>query len=137
VKAGAIDTTGKIVPFFFEAGNLTTQYWDGVHTTANGAVNGGSGTWDNTTTKWTDAGGATNGPFTNGAAIFAGPAGGTVILGAQIQFTGLVFNTDGYVINGAETVHARPAQQCSNHHGTCGHRHAQRADRWRRRAHQE
>jgi autotransporter-associated beta strand protein len=101
VNFGSINTTGKIVPFFFIVGSHTTQYWDGTHTMANGMVAGGSGIWDNTMTNWTDAVGATNGPFTSGVAIFAGPAGGTVTLGAQIQFTGLEFNTDGYVINGA------------------------------------
>ncbi|MEP6668965.1 MAG: autotransporter-associated beta strand repeat-containing protein [Chthoniobacter sp.] len=74
------------------------SYWNGSHTTPNGAVNGGTGTWDNTTTNWTEGTGVTSGPWAGTMGIFAGSAG-TATLGANISFTGLQFSTDGYTIN--------------------------------------
>lgn len=76
------------------------QYWDGPNTTSNNAVDGGSGTWNNSLTNWTTASGSTNAPWQSGTAIFSG-ASGTATLGANIAFKEIQFATDGYVIAGS------------------------------------
>ncbi|MEI9895276.1 MAG: hypothetical protein WDN28_15640 [Chthoniobacter sp.] len=64
----------------------TFNYWNGSHTVPNGTVNGGTGTWDNATTNWTDSTGATSGAWiSGGVAHFTGTAG-TVTLGDNIHF---------------------------------------------------
>jgi outer membrane autotransporter protein len=77
-----------------------TQFWDGSNTVANGAIDGGSGNWDNFTTNWTNSIGTANSSWQNGTAIFSGSAG-TVTLTDQIFFAGMVFMTDGYLIDAA------------------------------------
>jgi fibronectin-binding autotransporter adhesin len=79
------------------ASGFTDQFWDGTTKVGSGKIQGGSGTWDNVTTNWTNMDGTINAPWNNGFAIFEGTAG-TVTLGANINFTGLQFMTDGYVI---------------------------------------
>src|SRR5471030_2606833 len=39
------------------------QYFNGAQTTPNGAINGGGGVWNNTTTNWTDATGTASNPY--------------------------------------------------------------------------
>jgi autotransporter-associated beta strand protein len=79
-------------------GPLPIAYWNGTHTSPNGIVNGGTFTWDNRTTNWTNQTGTVSGTWANGLGIFAGTAG-TVTLADNIFFTGLQFFTDGYVID--------------------------------------
>jgi fibronectin-binding autotransporter adhesin len=72
-------------------------YWD-TNATATGL--GGSGTWNTSTSVWTQAVDGVSGPYvpwTNGQdnAIFGGTAG-TVQLGAPISAHNLTFNVDGY-----------------------------------------
>jgi fibronectin-binding autotransporter adhesin len=81
----------------------TSIYWDGSNTTANGAVDGGSGTWDSTTTNWTNAAGTVNLAYIPELVIFAGTAG-TVTLVENLNANGLQFLTSGYVINGTNTL---------------------------------
>jgi fibronectin-binding autotransporter adhesin len=83
-----------------------TQFWDGPNTVANGAIDGGSGNWDNFITNWTNSTGTANSSWQNGTAVFGGSAG-TVTLTDQIFFAGMVFMTDGYLINaaGANSLH--------------------------------
>ena len=45
----------------------TTQYWDGVDTTANGAINIGNGTWNLSNTNWTNSAGSVNSAWVNGS----------------------------------------------------------------------
>ena len=73
------------------------QFWDGALTTGNGTIAGGSGTWTNTLTNWTDPNGANNAPWGRGVGIFAGAAG-TVSVADTIAFQGLQFTTDGYTL---------------------------------------
>jgi fibronectin-binding autotransporter adhesin len=83
-----------------------TQFWDGPNAVADGAIDGGTGNWDNRTTNWTNSTGTANSSWQNGIAIFGGTAG-TVTLTDQIFFAGMVFMTDGYLINaaGANSLH--------------------------------
>ena len=91
------------------ASGFTDQFWDGTTTTADGIVHGGSGTWDNVTTNWTNMDAKVNAGWQNGFAIFEGTAG-TVTLGANISFIGMQFITDGYTITapGSQTLIAAP-----------------------------
>lgn len=94
-------TTGVVgqVNLVVSASAGAAQFWDGANTTFDGTVHGGSGTWNNFTTNFTDAGVTVNQSWQNGVAIFsAGP--GTVILGDNIAFQGLQFTVDGYTIAG-------------------------------------
>jgi fibronectin-binding autotransporter adhesin len=87
------------------ASGLALNFWDGAAGPKNnGAINGGTGVWqagggDN----WTDAGGAVNAAYSNGAfAVFAG-ASGTVTVDnglGQVSASGLQFATGGYTITG-------------------------------------
>ena len=76
-------------------------YWDGDDTTAD--ADGGSGTWDTSSTNWDDA---ETGGFdatwdnSNPDTAFFGGAAGTVTLNTVITANGLVFNTAGYLITG-------------------------------------
>jgi autotransporter-associated beta strand protein len=72
-------------------------FWDGTVTVADGIIHGGTGTWNNTTTNWTDAAATVNAPWRNGFAVFEGTAG-TVTLGDTIRTSGMQFMSDGYTI---------------------------------------
>jgi fibronectin-binding autotransporter adhesin len=82
--------------------SFTTQFWDGPNTVADATIRGGTGTWNNVTTNWTNANASANAAWGNGFAIFKGTAG-TVTLGDNIHFTGMQFVTDGYTIVPANT----------------------------------
>ncbi|MEG2999923.1 MAG: autotransporter domain-containing protein [Comamonas sp.] len=77
----------------------SVQYWDGGQTTANGTIDGGSGSWAAGTTNWTDANGNSNSAWAGGEAVFQGTAGTVQMNGPQTA-TGLRFATDGYVLDG-------------------------------------
>ncbi len=81
---------------------LATNFWDGPNTTANGAVDGGTGTWNNTTSHWTNVDGSFNQAYIPGLAIFSGAAG-TVTLGASVAANVMQFTTTGYVVNSTST----------------------------------
>jgi autotransporter-associated beta strand protein len=74
-----------------------TQFWDGAVTTGNGAIAGGSGTWNNTSANWTTPNGALNASWQGGFAVFEGTAG-TVTVGEPVSYQELQFSTTGYTI---------------------------------------
>lgn len=78
----------------------TAQYWDGANTTANGVVNGGTGTWDGSATNWTNTGGNANAAWAGTlAAIFGGTAGTVTIAdGFTANATGYGFEVGGYTL---------------------------------------
>lgn len=93
------------------------QFFNGSQTTPNGAVNGGGGVWDTTTTNWTDFSGSTStayDPSSSSGTIFGsgGPStpakGGTVtVTPGGVQLTNLVvFDLTGdgsiYAIQGGD-----------------------------------
>ncbi|HWK42654.1 MAG TPA: autotransporter outer membrane beta-barrel domain-containing protein, partial [Croceibacterium sp.] len=87
---------------------LTLNFWDGTDGIRNnGAIEGGNGVWQNSAgdDSWTEATGAVNAAYADGAfAIFSG-TGGTVTvdnsLGA-VTASGMQFTADGYAIGGDE-----------------------------------
>ncbi|MGK6353839.1 autotransporter-associated beta strand repeat-containing protein [Sphingomonas sp. DT-207] len=87
-------------------GGATLNFWDGAAGPKfNGAVDGGSGVWQNGSSNdnWADATGAVNAGYDDGAfAIFTGAAGTVTVdngLGA-VTASGLQFAVDGYTIAG-------------------------------------
>ncbi len=74
-------------------------YWDGADGVGNGVISGGSGTWNLSNTNWT--GGppsAINANWQqNTLGVFNAP-GGTVDIVESIQFQGLQFTGDGYLL---------------------------------------
>ena len=78
------------------------QFWDGANTTADGAINGGAGTWDLASSNWTRSNGDVNDTWNSNFAVFQG-ASGTVTVDAAsgaINTTGLQFADDGFVVDG-------------------------------------
>jgi fibronectin-binding autotransporter adhesin len=98
------------VNLLVSASGFATQYWDGTNTVADGTIHGGSGTWDNVTTNWTNVDATVSAPWQSQTAIFEGTAG-TVTLGANIQFSAMEFLITGYTIvaPGAQTLIAATA----------------------------
>lgn len=85
---------------------LMLNFWDGAAGPRNnGVVNGGDGTWQNSsgTDSWTDADGLVNADYADATfAIFAGTSGTVQVdnsLG-DVRASGLQFAVDGYVIGG-------------------------------------
>jgi autotransporter-associated beta strand protein len=91
------------------------QYFNGAQTTPNGAINGGSGVWDKTTTNWTNAAGTASNPYdpsvgtstvfgasgsstpASGGTVTVGPGGVLLTGDVQFQATG---NNSIYTIQG-------------------------------------
>jgi fibronectin-binding autotransporter adhesin len=84
-----------------------TQFWDGSNTVNNGTVHGGSGTWSNFATNFTNAGATLNQAWQNGVAVFSA-APGIVTLGADILFRGMQFTIDGYTVAGSGALALHP-----------------------------
>ncbi len=83
-----------------------TQYWDGASTTANGTVDGGTGTWNQTATNWTNAAGNANKAWLGGfGAEFAGTAGNVTLAdGFTANATAYDFRVAGYTVSGNGTI---------------------------------
>lgn len=103
--ASLITNVAGQVSVQFTLGVPTVLYWDGTDTTAaSSAVNGdgGSGTWNSTTTNWTSAPGfSTSFAWGSQTGVFAGAAGGTVQVSGTQAFQQLRFETGGYVLDTA------------------------------------
>ena len=84
------------------SGTSLLEFWDGPNVVENGAVTGGTGTWDNTTTNWTVADGSSNSAWKQGFAVFEGTAG-TVTLAQNVTMAGLQFVTNGYLITSSNS----------------------------------
>ncbi|MGX1305536.1 fibronectin-binding autotransporter adhesin [Amorphus suaedae] len=79
--------------------NQSLQFWDGANTSPNGTVDGGSGTWDGTTTNWTTSSGSVNFAWSKSVGVFSGTAGTVTVSGTQ-AFDTLQFKTSGYQLTG-------------------------------------
>lgn len=106
------------LPFGFGLGDLTLQtsqanqinllvnangqnilFWDGSNTTADGQVNGGTGTWNAGSSNWTDLNGTTNSAWNGSFAVFQGTAGDVTVVGPQ-AINGMQFVSNGYHLLG-------------------------------------
>lgn len=76
-----------------------TLYWDGPNIAPDGTVNGGTGTWDNTATNWTNSAGTLNSTWASDTGIFQGTAG-TVSIGAIVTVRAMRFEVDNYQLMG-------------------------------------
>ena len=76
---------------------FANQFWNGSFTSPDGTIHGGSGTWNNSATNWTNVDATVSAPWQSGFSIFAG-ATGTVALGDNIRIGGMQFMTGGYTI---------------------------------------
>lgn len=78
--------------------------WDGANITANGAVDGGAGTWTETGTNWTIANGSANAAYDeNQLLIFTGTSGIVHVddsLGSVELNSGVQFAVNGYSVTG-------------------------------------
>lgn len=84
---------------------MNFSFWDGAGPKGNNVIDGGSGTWvaGGPDTSWTDASGAVNSHFNNGAfAIFQGTPGTVTVSNANgpVYAGGMQFAADGYLIQG-------------------------------------
>lgn len=75
-----------------------TLEWDAGNNAANGAVEGGAGTWDGATDNWTKNGGNSNIDWDPGSVAQFGGAGGLVTLTGVQVIDGLVFTGGNYII---------------------------------------
>jgi len=80
-------------------GGFGLQFWDGSTTTANAAIDGGSGVWNAASTNWTTSDGTINAAWGGGFAVFQASAG-VVTLAEDIRTDGMQFSTDGYRVTG-------------------------------------
>ncbi|MCW0047099.1 autotransporter domain-containing protein [Brevundimonas sp. BT-123] len=110
LPAGA---NGNIQTVFAGQVNLVVgrglQFWDGGNTTANLAVDGGSGVWNNTTTNWTRSEGDVNEAWQGRGAVFQGTAGTVTIAPEGVSASGLQFAVNGYTLTGGVLTLATPA----------------------------
>ncbi len=81
-------------------GDGEVLFWDGAQTASNNFIEGGTGTWNNAATNWTDSSGAVQRAWNGRTAVFAGTAG-TVTLGESVSTRGMQFATTGYVVSGS------------------------------------
>ena len=81
------------------------QFWDGANTTPNGTIDGGTGTWDDSTTNWTSPTGNVNDVFQSSlVSTFAGTAGtATLADGFTANPRALEFQTPGYTVAASGT----------------------------------
>lgn len=85
------------------------QFWNGAQSTANGTINGGSGTWGGTATNWTDTNGEREDAWGSRFAVFQGAAGTVTIASEGVSASGLQFVTDGYRLEGGSLTLTAPA----------------------------
>lgn len=81
------------------------NFWDGGNMAnhGNGAIDGGTGTWNTANTNWADQDGTLHGAWSDGQfAIFSGTAGTVTVdnSGGDIVVDGMQFAVDGYRIEG-------------------------------------
>jgi autotransporter-associated beta strand protein len=82
-------------------GSGAVQFWDGIGTTADGAVGGGSGTWNTGSgTNWTNAQGTANSRWASAFAVFQNNGGTVTVDSSGVASQGMQFASDGYRVTG-------------------------------------
>ncbi|MFU7529237.1 autotransporter domain-containing protein [Qipengyuania sp. ASV99] len=96
------------VNLVFSAPANPLNFWDGANVTANGTVDGGTGTWTVIGTNWTAETGTPNSFYDPAQMLIFMGTGGIVTLddsaGAIISQGGLQFAVDGYTLTGSDLV---------------------------------
>jgi fibronectin-binding autotransporter adhesin len=93
---------------------LTLNFWDGAAGPKNnGVINGGTGVWQNgaASDNWTDASGAQNAAYSDGAFAVFGGAGGTATVdngAGPVTASGMQFAAGGYTVTGGEVALTGP-----------------------------
>ncbi len=105
-KAGYALTINTSTPgsVFLDVTQDGLQFWDDSQTSPDHTIAGGSGTWNSSSTNWTNAGGNYNGAWDNLTAVFAGASGGTVTLDETVGVAGLQFGNHDYTLTGNGTI---------------------------------
>lgn len=87
----SIDAGSGVVNLLVASG-AGEQYWDGANMNPGGVADGrgGNGTWDASSTNWTNSAGNINAAWAGQKAVFAGTPGTVSVVGSQ-TFTGLRF----------------------------------------------
>ncbi|HWA62747.1 MAG TPA: autotransporter-associated beta strand repeat-containing protein, partial [Caulobacteraceae bacterium] len=90
------------VNLVYASNAVATPFWNGSTTSPTNQVVGGAGTWKLGPTNWTDANGATSGPWDGTTAIFAGTAGAVTIdnSAGQVGANAVQFAVDGDSVGG-------------------------------------
>lgn len=91
----SLDSVAKTANIVVNSPALSTQYWDGNTSLANGSVDGGSGIWHTANTNWTKSTGASNDVWKGVSAVFQAASGTVFIEGTQ-NVSALQFKSDGY-----------------------------------------
>lgn len=81
------------------------QFWDGSGASDDGTISGGGGTWNASLTNWTNASGTSNSAWNERFAAFAG-TGGNVLIDGSVNFTGMQFLNNSYVLSGSGQINA-------------------------------
>lgn len=81
----------------------SVAYWDPSPSLDASPGNGGSGSWDNSTTDWWVSGSTDSVWSGTNIAYFAGTSG-TVSVNANVSASGLLFATSNYVVSGSSTL---------------------------------
>jgi autotransporter-associated beta strand protein len=90
-------------------GGASVQFWDGSEGFADGEIDGGSGTWNNTDTNWTTIQAQPNDIWRAGFAVFQRAPGTVTIAPGGVSASGLQFAIDGYRIEGGTLTLTAPA----------------------------
>ncbi|WP_159096762.1 autotransporter domain-containing protein [Pseudovibrio sp. Alg231-02] len=80
------------------------SFWNGVVTSADGTVHGGSGSWSSAGSNWTDATGSASAPYQpDSTLIFQGTPGTVAVDSAGVSVSkGMQFAVDGYSVTGGD-----------------------------------
>ncbi|PIX67231.1 MAG: hypothetical protein COZ43_02545 [Sphingomonadales bacterium CG_4_10_14_3_um_filter_58_15] len=89
-------------------GTNQVQFWDGADSAADGTIDGGTGTWNNSSTNWTRSDALTNEAWGGKFAVFQGMPGTVTIATDGITATGLQFAVDGYRLEGGDLALSAP-----------------------------
>ncbi|WP_415842709.1 autotransporter domain-containing protein [Pseudomonas reidholzensis] len=89
------DGVANQINVLVNAAGFDVLFWDGSQTVANGAVDGGNGTWNAASTNWTDLNGTANRAWGDTFAVFQGTAGDVTVEGSQ-TVNGLQFVNNGF-----------------------------------------
>jgi len=90
-------------------GGVSIQFWDGADMAADGVIDGGNGTWNNSATNWTRSDGSVNEVWGRQFAVFQAAPGTVTIAAEGVSASGLQFAVGGYRVEGGTLTLTAPA----------------------------